>query len=94
MSAVEAVALLGGRLLDGSLVVAWGLTGGLLLGWARQKAWTHRVARQGSGLLWVLITGALGLLLWGLVSGQFALRYVAAHTSLDLSPFYRVTALW
>ncbi|HEY8531084.1 MAG TPA: heme lyase CcmF/NrfE family subunit, partial [Limnochorda sp.] len=33
-------------------------------------------------------------LVWALLTAQFGFRYVAGHTSLSLSPFYRVTALW
>ncbi len=37
---------------------------------------------------------AMGSLLLSLLTGDFSVAYVAAHTDLSLSVFYRVTALW
>jgi len=44
--------------------------------------------------VWVLITTAAGLLIYSLLTGDFRLGYVAAHTDASMSNIYKFTAWW
>lgn len=49
--------------------------------------WLHAAA-------WILITGAMGLLIGLFLADAFAFVYVAGRSSRALAPVYKVTALW
>ena len=44
--------------------------------------------------VWVLLTVAAGLLIYSLLTGDFRLAYVAAHTDSSMSTIYKFTAWW
>jgi len=44
--------------------------------------------------VWVLLTVAAGLLIYSLLTGDFRLAYVAAHTDSSMSKIYKFTAWW
>jgi cytochrome c-type biogenesis protein CcmF len=44
--------------------------------------------------VWVLLTTASGLLIYSLLTGDFRLGYVAAHTDQSMSNIYKFTAWW
>ncbi len=44
--------------------------------------------------IWGLLTTAVGLLLYGLLTGDFRLTHVYENSNLAMSPLYKVTALW
>jgi len=44
--------------------------------------------------IWVLITVASGILVYSLITGDFRLVYVAAHSNKDMSTVYKFTAWW
>ncbi|HYL75326.1 MAG TPA: heme lyase CcmF/NrfE family subunit [Bryobacteraceae bacterium] len=43
---------------------------------------------------WILLTIASGILIYSLLSGDFRLGYVAAHTDASMSNIYKFTAWW
>jgi cytochrome c-type biogenesis protein CcmF len=43
---------------------------------------------------WFLVTVASGILIYALMNGMYAIRYVAAHTDDGMSPIYKFTAWW
>ena len=44
--------------------------------------------------IWALLTLASGLLIYALMTGDFRLAYVAAHSDRAMSPVYKFTAWW
>jgi cytochrome c-type biogenesis protein CcmF len=44
--------------------------------------------------VWILLTTASGLLIYSLLTGDFRLGYVAAHTDGSMSNMYKFTAWW
>ena len=44
--------------------------------------------------VWLLVTVASGLLIYSLLTGDFRLAYVAAHTDSSMKPIYKFTAWW
>jgi cytochrome c-type biogenesis protein CcmF len=44
--------------------------------------------------VWILLTTASGLLIYSLLTGDFRLGYVAAHTDGSMSNIYKFTAWW
>jgi cytochrome c-type biogenesis protein CcmF len=44
--------------------------------------------------VWLLVTVAAGLLIYSLLTGDFRLAYVAAHTDSSMSKIYKFTAWW
>jgi cytochrome c-type biogenesis protein CcmF len=44
--------------------------------------------------IWALLTTAVGLLLYGLFSGDFRLTHVYENSNLAMRPIYKITALW
>jgi cytochrome c-type biogenesis protein CcmF len=44
--------------------------------------------------VWVLVTVAAGLLIYSLLTGDFRLAYVAAHTDSSMKTIYKFTAWW
>src|SRR5229473_2335213 len=43
---------------------------------------------------WFLVTVASGILIYALMNGMYAIRYVAAHTDDGMSAIYKFTAWW
>ena len=44
--------------------------------------------------VWLLLTVASGLLIYSLLTGDFRLAYVAAHTDSSMKKIYKFTAWW
>jgi cytochrome c-type biogenesis protein CcmF len=44
--------------------------------------------------IWVLLTTAAGLLVYSLITGDFRMAYVAAHSNKDMPAVYKFTAWW
>src|SRR5260370_9753466 len=44
--------------------------------------------------VWILLTIASGLLVYSLITGDFRLGYVAAHTDQSMPNIYKFTAWW
>ncbi len=44
--------------------------------------------------VWLLLTIASGLLIYSLLTGDFRLAYVAAHTDSSMPKIYKFTAWW
>src|SRR6202162_1515634 len=44
--------------------------------------------------VWILLSVAAGLLIYSLLTGDFRLAYVAAHTDSSMSKIYKFTAWW
>ncbi len=44
--------------------------------------------------VWLLVSVASGLLIYSLLTGDFRLAYVAAHTDSSMKPIYKFTAWW
>ena len=44
--------------------------------------------------VWVLITTASGILVYGLMTSDYRMAYVASHTNRDMLPFYKFAAWW
>jgi cytochrome c-type biogenesis protein CcmF len=51
-------------------------------------------ARRSVYLVWLLITTASGLLLYGLIEGDYRLQYVALHANKAMPLMYKITAWW
>jgi len=51
-------------------------------------------ARRGVYLVWLLITTASGILLYGLIEGDYRLQYVAMHANKAMPLLYKITAWW
>ncbi len=52
------------------------------------------IARCFYGVMCLATVAASALLAWALITRDFSVRYVAAHTSRDLSLFYTISAFW
>jgi len=44
--------------------------------------------------VWVLVTTAAGILVYGLMTSDYRMAYVASHTNRDMPPFYKFAAWW
>jgi cytochrome c-type biogenesis protein CcmF len=44
--------------------------------------------------VWLLLTLASGILIYSLITGDFRMAYVAAHSDSTMSPIYKFTAWW
>ena len=44
--------------------------------------------------IWVLLTAAAGILVYSLITGDFRLAYVAAHSNRAMPPLYKFAAWW
>ncbi|HET8546571.1 MAG TPA: cytochrome c biogenesis protein CcsA, partial [Bryobacteraceae bacterium] len=44
--------------------------------------------------IWFLVTLASGILVYALMTGDFRLAFVAAHTDTAMSPIFKLTAWW
>ncbi len=51
-------------------------------------------ARRSVYLVWLLISTASGLLLYGLIEGDYRLQYVAMHANKAMPLMYKITAWW
>lgn len=80
-----------------SLILALCLTlagvGSALAALRGSPAWA-RTARHSVFLVFVLLTVSIGILEYAFLQHDYALDYVAAHSSNDLPLFYLATALW
>ncbi len=65
-----------------------------VIGERKNKATLLQSARNGLYAAFGLITPAVGVLLYSLLSHDFGLEYVYFYSSRAMSPLYRFTALW
>jgi len=82
-----------GALLAAMLGAGWGALASLLAIRTGNRKWMEN-GRISLLLATLLLTLALLLLVWALVSHDFSLEYVASHTSTDLPVVYSASALW
>jgi len=61
---------------------------------ARDHAAVARVARRAAGLVFVLVSIAIGCLFWSFATNDFRLEYVASHAARSMHLQYRLAALW
>lgn len=69
--------------LIGSVVGAW-----------KKRPFLIESARRSVYVVWSLVTVASGLLLYALITSDFRLAYVAAHSNRDMTGNFKFTAWW
>ena len=74
-------------------LAAWGLLAAVV-GLRRQRPLAVESARTTAYALLAAVTAANGAMLVGLLSDDFALRYVAQNSSRATPAFFKVLALW
>lgn len=67
----------------GSIVGAW-----------KDRPFLVESARRSVYAVWALVTLASGILLYALITSDFRLAYVAAHSNRDMNPNFKFTAWW
>lgn len=60
----------------------------------RKNLFLVAASRRAVYLVWALITTASGLLLYGLIEGDYRLQYVAMHANKAMPLMYKITAWW
>jgi cytochrome c-type biogenesis protein CcmF len=65
-----------------------------LAGARKRKPYLVRSGERAVYAVWALVTVASGILVYSLVSGDFRLAYVAAHTNRAMPVLYKVAAWW
>ena len=65
-----------------------------VLGIHLQKERLQYSAYRGTVAIWVLVTVAIGLLIYGMMTNDFRLAAVAGHSNRALPWYYKITALW
>ncbi|RPI17854.1 MAG: heme lyase CcmF/NrfE family subunit [Acidobacteriales bacterium] len=71
----------------------YALTASIVGGW-NKKAFLVLSAERAVYSLWFLLTVASGLLVYGLLTSDFRLAYVAAHSNRELPGLYKFAAWW
>ncbi len=67
---------------------------GSVIGKLRKKPFLVVSAERAVYSIWILLTIASGLLIYALITGNFHMGYVAAHTDASMSNIYKFTAWW
>ena len=60
----------------------------------RKNLFLIAAAQRSVYLVWLLISTASGILLYGLIEGDFRLQYVALHSNKTMPLMYKITAWW
>jgi cytochrome c-type biogenesis protein CcmF len=71
----------------------YALTASIVGGW-KKKVFLVLSAERAVYSLWFLLTVASGLLVYGLLTSDFRLAYVAAHSNRDMPGLYKFAAWW
>ena len=74
-------------------LAVYSLAGSVLGAW-RKKSLLIRSAQRATVTVWALVTVAVVCLQTLLLTDQFRISYVAAHSNRDLPLFYKFAALW
>jgi cytochrome c-type biogenesis protein CcmF len=74
-------------------VALFALISAVVGGW-RNNLFLVAAAQRAVYIVWALITTASGLLLYGLIEGDYRLQYVALHANKAMPTLYKVTAWW
>ncbi len=81
-----------------TLILAFVLTvyavGASLLGVLRKNERLQFSAYRATGVIWVLVTIAIGALIYALQTNDYRLAYVAGHSNTALPWYYKMTSLW
>src|SRR5262245_11163890 len=64
------------------------------LGARRRRAALLESAQRAAIGVWVLVTGAIALMIYAFLTFDFSVRYVAMNTNLGTPFYYRITAVW
>src|SRR5262245_44549716 len=64
------------------------------LGARRRRAALLESAERAAIGVWVLVTGAIALMIYAFLTFDFSVRYVAMNTNLGTPFYYRITAVW
>ena len=67
---------------------------GSVVGKLRKNPFLMLSAERAVYSVWVLLTTAAGILIYSLITGDFRLAYVAAHTNASMPTIYKFTAWW
>ena len=67
---------------------------GSVVGKLRKKPFLVVSAERSVYSIWILLTIASGILIYSLLTGDFRMGYVAAHTDASMSNIYKFTAWW
>src|SRR5450432_2583560 len=67
---------------------------GSVIGKLRKNQFLVVSAERAVYSIWILLTVASGILIYSLLTGDFRLGYVAAHTDASMSKIYKFTAWW
>src|SRR6202521_1526355 len=67
---------------------------GSVAGKIKKNAFLVVSAERAVYSVWLLVTVASGILIYSLLTGDFRLGYVAAHTDASMSKIYKFTAWW
>src|SRR5580704_14509432 len=67
---------------------------GSVIGKLRKNPFLVVSAERAVYSIWVLLSIASGILIYSLLTGDFRLGYVAAHTDASMSKIYKFTAWW
>src|SRR6202158_1258710 len=67
---------------------------GSVIGKLRKNPFLVVSAERAVYSIWILLTVASGILIYSLLTGDFRLGYVAAHTDASMSKIYKFTAWW
>ena len=65
-----------------------------VLGIQRQKERLQYSAYRATIAIWVLVTVAIGYLVYAMMTNDFRLAAVAGHSNRALPWYYKITALW
>ena len=67
---------------------------GSLLGKLRRNSFLIISAERAVYSIWILLTLAAGILVYSLITGDFRMAYVAAHSNRSMPAIYKFTAWW
>src|SRR5580692_8263752 len=67
---------------------------GSVIGKLRKNPFLVVSAERAVYSIWILLTIASGILIYSLLTGDFRMGYVAAHTDASMSNIYKFTAWW
>ena len=65
-----------------------------IVGGVKKKPFLVLSAQRAVIAVWALVTLASGILVYSLLTGDFRMAYVAAHTNRDMPALYKFAAWW